>query len=49
LILRLERRRRSVPSYRGMIRGADIENADKWGWEWSDSKGFVPVTVEIAV
>jgi len=44
LILRLDKRAKSVPSYKGLIGGKNIENADKWGWEWSESKGLVPVT-----
>jgi hypothetical protein len=44
LILRLEKRKKSTPSYKGLISGKNIENADQWGWEWSESKGLVPVT-----
>ena len=44
LILRLEKReKKSVPNYKGLIGGADLDNADKWGWDWSPSKGLVPV------
>ena len=45
LILSLEKRqKKSIPSYKGLIGGADIDNADKWGWEWTESKGLLPVT-----
>ena len=33
-----------VPSYKKLIGGTDIDNAHKWGWEWSPSKGLIPVT-----
>lgn len=42
LILRLERRKKAIPSYKGLISG-DVENADKWGWDYTD-KGLVPIT-----
>ena len=44
LILRAEKRKASIPNYKGLIGGKDLENADKWGWDWSPSKGLVPVT-----
>jgi hypothetical protein len=44
LILRAEKHKKPAPSYTGLIGGKNLENADKWGWEWSKSKGLVPVT-----
>ncbi len=44
LILREEKRKRPKPSYKGLIKGKDLESADTWGWEWSESKGLTPVT-----
>jgi len=26
-----------VPDYRGLISASDIDDADKWGWEWDGS------------
>ena len=41
LVLRLEKRKKSVTNYKGLIGGKDLDNADKWGWDWSESKGLV--------
>lgn len=34
-----------VPSYAGLIRVRDVDEADRWGWEWTGSeKDLVPRT-----
>lgn len=43
LILRAEKKRKPVPSYKGLIGGKDLDKADQWGWEWSESGGLKPV------
>ena len=42
LVLRAEKRKRSTPSYKTLIRG-DWDEADKWGWDWDRSRGLTPV------
>jgi hypothetical protein len=37
--------RESSPEYGGLIRAVDSEQADKWGWEWSESS-LAPLTLE---
>lgn len=27
-------------TYKGLIRGRDLENADKWSWTWDPQKGL---------
>ena len=44
LILRSEKRKKSAPSYEGLIGGKNLEKADRWGWEWSESEGLTPLT-----
>ena len=45
IILSAERpRKRALPLYKGLIAGDDLDNADKWGWNWSPEKGLTPVT-----
>ncbi len=42
IVLSLEKRRKPVlPNYRGLIAGKDLDNADKWGWDWTPGKGLV--------
>jgi len=44
IILSLEKRRKkAIPNYKGLIGGADLDNADKWGWDWTPAKGLVPI------
>lgn len=44
LILRLEKQTKSLPSYKRLIGGKDLDNADKWGWEWNKSGKLIPIT-----
>ena len=39
-----KRKKRAVPVYKTLIGGDDLDNADKWGWNWSPEKGLVPIT-----
>ena len=46
LVLQLEvrKRREKTPDYRKLIQIPDAENADKWGWKWTERRGLVPIT-----
>jgi len=46
LVLRLEprKKREKTPDYRKIIQAPDADNADKWGWKWTDRRGLTPVT-----
>lgn len=46
LILRLETRkkREKIPDYSKIIQTPDADNADKWGWKWTERRGLTPVT-----
>jgi antitoxin (DNA-binding transcriptional repressor) of toxin-antitoxin stability system len=28
--------RRPAPSYRDVLKAPDVDEADRWGWEWTD-------------
>ena len=43
LVLRTEKRKKSK-SYRKVISGQDIDNADKWGWDWDKAGRLIPIT-----
>jgi hypothetical protein len=44
LILRAEKRRKpGAPRYKGLIGGAGLDDADKWSWDWTPSRGLVPI------
>lgn len=32
-----------IPDYGGLIRAPDVEDADRWSWEWSDEQELRPV------
>jgi hypothetical protein len=34
LILKLDKGKQTVPSYKGVIDFKDADDADMWGWEW---------------
>ena len=46
LVLRLEvrKRREKIPDYSKVIQVPDADNADKWGWKWTERRGVVPIT-----
>ena len=31
--------RAAVPEYSGLVSAAGLENADHWGWDWSEPEG----------
>ncbi|HUP20546.1 MAG TPA: hypothetical protein VM778_11405 [Gemmatimonadota bacterium] len=31
-----------TPDYGGLIRAPDVEDADRWSWEWSDEEELRP-------
>jgi prevent-host-death family protein len=45
IILSLEKRKKkAIPNYKGLIGGNDLDNADKWSWDWTPAKGLIPTT-----
>jgi hypothetical protein len=42
LILKLQKRKPAVPSYKGLIDCPDADDADRWGWEWKGPGRLVP-------
>lgn len=46
LVLRLEARKKTekIPDYRKLIQVPDADNADKWGWKWTERRGLTPIT-----
>jgi len=42
LILKLDKRKRRIPSYKGLIDFKDADEADTWGWEWKGPGRLVP-------
>jgi hypothetical protein len=43
IILSLDKAEKTaIPNYKGLISGEDLDNADKWGWDWTATKGLVP-------
>ena len=45
LVLRLETRKKleKTPNYKKIIQVPDADNADKWGWKWTERGGLTPV------
>ena len=43
LVLRTEKAKKGR-SYRKVISGQDIDNADKWGWDWDKAGRLIPIT-----
>ena len=44
LILKAQKARPRVPSYKGLI-GGKVDDADTWGWEWKGPGTFVSKTL----
>lgn len=44
LILKAQKGRPRIPSYKGLI-GGKVDDADTWGWEWKGSGKLVPKTL----
>ena len=42
LILKLQKKKATVPSYKGLIDFPDSDDADTWGWEWKGPGKLVP-------
>ena len=42
LILKLQTKKQTVPSYKGLIDFPDADEADTWGWEWKGPGKMVP-------
>lgn len=48
LMLKHETRKRlqKIPDYSKVIHIPDSDNADNWGWKWTEPRGLVPITKE---
>ncbi len=44
LVLRAEKPRKGKLAPRKLISGRDVDNADKWGWDWDEAGRLVPIT-----
>ena len=44
LILKAQKSRPRVPSYKGLI-GGKVDDADQWGWEWKGQGKLVSTTL----
>jgi hypothetical protein len=42
LILKLDKRKKSIPDYKKWIRG-NWDNADKWGWKMTKAGRMIPI------
>lgn len=42
LLISLEERAGTVPSYARLLHTPDSDQADTWGWEWDPSQGLRP-------
>jgi antitoxin (DNA-binding transcriptional repressor) of toxin-antitoxin stability system len=40
LVLRLDKKEESIPDYERLISVPDADEADKWAWTWTPSKGL---------
>lgn len=45
LVLKLETRNRlkKIPDYSKVIQIPDADNADKWGWKWTERRRLIPI------
>jgi len=43
LILKLEKEKRTIPDYKGLIDFKDADDADAWGWKWKGAGRLTPV------
>lgn len=43
IVLRAEKSARK-PAPRKLISGRDLDNADKWGWDWDETGQLIPAT-----
>ncbi len=43
LVLRLHKEKKSIPSYKRLLRVSQPDRADEWGWAWTDSQGLRPL------
>jgi hypothetical protein len=39
LVLRLDKQEQSLPDYKRLVRIPNADEADKWTWTWTGSKG----------
>ena len=44
LVLRAEKPKRGKSAPKKLISGQDVDNADKWGWDWDGAGRLVPIT-----
>ena len=44
IILSVEKhQKKTIPTYKGLIGGKDLDRADEWNWDWKPTKGVVPI------
>ena len=44
LVLRADKPRKAKRAHKKLINGPDVDNADKWGWDWDKAGKLVPVS-----
>ena len=44
LVLHADKQRRPKTAPKRLVTGKDIDNADKWGWDWDKNGKLVPTT-----
>lgn len=43
IILSVEKNKgKRLPDYKRLIGGRNLDDADKWGWDWNPEKGLIP-------
>ena len=44
LVLRAEKQKKVKSAPSKLVSGEDVDNADKWGWDWDEAGRLVPIT-----
>lgn len=44
ILLQVEKPKKAKSVSKKLISGRDVDNADKWGWDWDEAGRLVPVT-----
>jgi hypothetical protein len=42
LVLRLYKEMESTPDYKRLLKAPKPDEADRWGWQWTQAKGLEP-------
>ena len=43
IVLRVDKTRQEKPAHKKLITGQDVDNADKWGWDWDKAGKLRPI------